>query len=458
MSNDGLPDVPLPDAQRVPLMSGARLDMYRALHCDSYYQLLLLMNKHSATLEKNPANLQFVQAAAGKIQKDRLNKRALAMLLLCIPPALLKSIVTGTFAYDVLNPAGSRPFTYQLDNMGTYIYGLAIQGRNGQFLSISEIERLITALNKYCSGYVRQKAHGGNPTTPQDNVLARWASDIDSAYGSRPANAPNKLRFIANDDALKRVGAFIQGLQRRCDAIAAAGKSKSVFLTQAPLGVGCSGNLPHRVPQHHPHDSGLRHSTYTWSLTLCLIKKELSLTPKTVVLPVLQVWDNDHLPQSEILVSALASSYCFQDGFNVCGAGGQNGALPEPKLLEIKRYMLSVQPYFGRNSDALLLELQRRKDWVTDFSCADGFGKPGEAIKHQALLNMQQEATFLAERLHKFIAYAHEHKDRTMAAKLDLPMGSRMASLATDLLNAVIDPSTIDELPIVANTKPEPPK
>ncbi|KAK8005831.1 hypothetical protein PG991_012128 [Apiospora marii] len=426
MSNDGLPDVPLPDAQRVPLMSGARLDMYRALHCDSYYQLLLLMNRHSATLEKNPANLQFVQAAAGKIQKDRLNKRALAMLLLCIPPALLKSIVTGTFAYDVLNPAGSRPFTYQLDNMGTYIYGLAIQGRNGQFLSISEIERLITALNKYCSGYVRQKAHGGNPTTPQDNVLARWASDIDSAYGSRPANAPNKLRFIANDDALKRVGAFIQGLQRRCDAIAAAGKSKSVFLTQAPLGVGCSGNLPHRVPQHHPHDSGLRHSTYTWSLTLCLIKKELS--------------------------------YCFQDGFNVCGAGGQNGALPEPKLLEIKRYMLSVQPYFGQNSDALLLELQKRKDWVSDFSCADGFGKPGEAIKHQALLNMQQEAIFLAERLQKFIAFAHEHKDKTTAAKLDLPMGSRMASLATDLLDAVIDPSTIDELPIVANTKPEPPK
>ncbi|KAK8135225.1 hypothetical protein PG984_007237 [Apiospora sp. TS-2023a] len=457
MPNDGLPDVALPDAQRVPLMSGARLDMYRALHCDSYYQLLLLLNKHSALLEKNTANLRFVQPAALKIQQDHVNKRALAMLLLCIPPELLNSIVKGTLAYDVLNPAGSKPFTYQPDNMGTYIYGLAIHGRSGHFLNIMEIESLIEALKKYSDCYLRQKAHGGNPVTAWDNALARWARGIDSAYGSRPGNSPDKLRFITNDDALKRINTFIQGLQRRCDAISAAGKSKTVYLTQSPLGVGCSGDLAHRMPQHHPNDSaGLRHSTYTWGLTLCLIKKELSLTPHTVVLPVLQVWDNDHLGQSEILVSALASSYCFQDGFNVCGAGGQPGNLPEPKLLEIKRYMLSVQPFFGRNSDALLQELQKRKDWVTDFTCTDGFGKPAEMANHQALLNMRQEATFLAERLQKFTAFSREHIDRTKAAKLDLPMGSRMASLATELLNAVIDPTTIDGLLTAADTKLEP--
>ncbi|KAK8040206.1 hypothetical protein PG993_008617 [Apiospora rasikravindrae] len=377
MPNDGLPDVALPDVQRVPLMDGARLDMYRALHCDSYYQLLLLMNKHSALLEKNAANLRFVQAAAGKIQHDRINKRALAMLLLCLPPELLKSIVTGTFAYDVLSSAGTNPFTYKLDGMGTYIYGLAIQGRNGHFLNVMEIERLIEALKKYCRCYSRQKAHGGNPATPQDNALAIWAGGIDSAYGSRPGNTPNKLRFIQNDDALKRVNSFVQGLQRRCDAIANAGKSNAVYLTQAPLGVGCSKNLPHRVPQHNPNDSsGLRHSTYTWCLTLCIIKKQLHLDPKTVVLPVLQVWDNTHLAQSEILVSALASSYCFQDGFNVCGAGSQNGTLSDPELLGIKRYMLSVQSYFGRNTDALLKELLARKEYMDNVFCAADFGKP----------------------------------------------------------------------------------
>ncbi|KAK8040207.1 hypothetical protein PG993_008618 [Apiospora rasikravindrae] len=70
---------------------------------------------------------------------------------------------------------------------------------------------------------------------------------------------------------------------------------------------------------------------------------------------------------------------------------------------------------------------------------------------------MQQEAAFVAERLHKFAAFAREHEERTKAAKLDLPIGSHMASLATELLNVIIDPSTADPKLAAANTQPEPP-
>ncbi|KAK8015478.1 hypothetical protein PG990_008774 [Apiospora arundinis] len=316
---------------------------------------------------------------------------------------------------------------------------------------------LIRALEKYCRCYLRQNAHGGNPTSPQDNALAIWAHRIDTTYGSRPGNAPNKLRFILNDDALKRVRSFIKGLQSRCDAIADSGKSKSVWLTHAPLGVGCSKNLPSRVPQHNPNEaSGLRHSTYTWGLTLCLLRGELHLAPKSVVLPVLQVWDNSQLSQSEVLVSALASSYCFQDGFNVCGAGSQNGTLSDPELLRIKQYMLYTQPYFEQNSDAMFKELDKRKQYIENVRIIANFLKPDEENKHKALMDLHQEAKLVAARVRRFLTFAQEYEEQAKAIRVNVSMGSHMASLATQLLHAITNPRTVDDILTQAERKPSP--
>ncbi|KAI1855710.1 hypothetical protein JX265_012155 [Neoarthrinium moseri] len=411
---------PIPDNEVIPLMSGLRLEMYEALEDNvSYYELSLLLTKHADALIAQNGVISQARSAAEKILQDRERKRALSILLHTIPRTLLKSIIVGTVAHDFLNNQNDppRPVHYSGEGGGTYVAAMCIAGRNGSFLNAIEIQELVDALRKYCVGYRFQKVHGASPITPQHKAYDQWARGVDSAFGSRPSKAADAL-WIANDDALKRVELLILSFTQRLHPSRHHGKSKTLYHRQGPLMVGCSKLLKVRMKQHDPFDpSHLSLTTYTWALTLCLIKAELHLTPQVVVKPVTHIWDNQHLGASEVLVTALASSYCFQDGFNVIGAGGQSGSVDVDTLLASKRYVFVTHQFFEDNARATLDELQARHQFVEDVTACAEF--PSKQLSND-LRELQVSIQSLSIEVDNVIDLAQKAEDISNALSDDL--------------------------------------
>ncbi|KAK6859483.1 hypothetical protein PG995_003119 [Apiospora arundinis] len=398
---------------KTPFMSGARVEMLSALDCSSYYELLLALSKNASVLSHHTNSLAGMTSAQQKIEGDRANGRALAMLLHCIPPTLMRSIVAGTVAHDFLDRSTPSPDVYSADGAGTYVAGIAIQGRDDGFLTYPELSDLVAALEDYCKSYKLQKRRGGQPPTNPSEILADTiARQIDDEFGGRVPSKPDSHRWIPNDDALRRVELFVASLKDRLASIDRDGLSRTTIHIQSPLMVGCSKLLRDRMPHHTGADgSSLRSTTYTWGLTLCCIQACLQLTPRPVVQPVVHVWRNEHLPISEVLVTALAGSYCFQDGFNVIGAGTSSGVASMQTLLDSKHYMFCQEPYFKANAAATTKELEKRAEYIADiWLCADFYDA---ALKREIQdLETQIEQTkvkgYLWEELVKKVARKEE--------------------------------------------------
>ncbi|KAK8091682.1 hypothetical protein PG997_002043 [Apiospora hydei] len=323
---------------QTPFMRGDRLDMLQALDCSSYYELSLALSQNASALSLHTNDLDGMSRARLKIEGDRANGRPLAILLHCIPRALMRSIIAGTVAYDSINQSTPSPAVYSADGAGTYVAGVAIQGRNGKFLNYHELLGLAAAMEDYCKSYARQKS-----------------------------------RWIADDRALRAVELFAQSLRDRLAAIDHDGLSKTIFHIQSPLMVGYGNSLRDCMPCNTGSDgSNLRFTAYTWGLMLCCIQARLQLTPQAVVQPVVHVLQNGDLAVSEVLVTALASSYCFQDGVNVVGAGATSGRARHQTLMNSKKYMFCEMPYWEENYEATSKELEKRSNYVSDvWLCSD---------------------------------------------------------------------------------------
>ncbi|RYP11838.1 hypothetical protein DL767_011453 [Monosporascus sp. MG133] len=354
------------DLAEMPLQGDRRLKLFRALgDNDSYYELSIELTQLAEELAK--CKNERIDKARTLIENDRWHETSMLIMLHTIPKALLRSIILNTVAYDFSNRTTAPPPCYSADGPGTYVAAMSIRGRNGEFLCVVEIEDLIQGLRKYCKAYIRQKAHQGPPSKPEDKALDESAREVDATFGSRSSGAKDRLRFIRSDDAHQRVLWLIESFEDRCRPVAQQGLSRVAFQKQGPLMVGCSNQMDDRMPHHDPKGpSGLGLTTYTWALTLCLIKNRLGLDPVVTVRPVVRTWENNLLVTSEVLVTALAGSYVFQEGFNVIGAGSQAGDKPDNVLTDCKHYIFVDRPFFGQNVDATLAELQRREKYVDD--------------------------------------------------------------------------------------------
>ncbi|KAI0473327.1 hypothetical protein GGR56DRAFT_698352 [Xylariaceae sp. FL0804] len=351
------------DPVEMPLQDKRRLTLHRALTQNpSYYQLSLRLSSHASELAAY-STLKTRKAEA-LLSDDIRHKHQMLAMLHTIPREYLEAIILGTVAHYFRSDPSSPPPCYDGLGPGTYVAALSIRGRQGHFLSVDEIEELIRGLKKYCVAYGRYCISGNSPVSVRDVELADFTRRVDDAYGFRPASAPDSPRWITSDTTRDRVLDLATSLRRRCDS-SLQGAARTTPQKQGPLMVGCSNDLAVRMPQHRPENSsGLRSTTCTWGLTLCLIREHLGLDPEVTVRPVVRTWDNSQLPASEILVSALAASYVFQDGFNIVGAGGRDGDVSDQDvLLESKRTVFVLNPWFQQNYKATMAELEEQKAW-----------------------------------------------------------------------------------------------
>ncbi|KAF3059410.1 hypothetical protein GL218_04934 [Daldinia childiae] len=100
---DWKPSDPLGPDKRVPLLSGRRLEMFKALEDhDNYYELSLMFPALANDMENFGSKLPASREASLQIHQDHVNQRPMGILLHAIPKDMLRSLILGTVAFDQL--------------------------------------------------------------------------------------------------------------------------------------------------------------------------------------------------------------------------------------------------------------------------------------------------------------------------------------------------------------------
>ncbi|TPX11315.1 uncharacterized protein E0L32_001133 [Thyridium curvatum] len=333
----------------VPVMTQMQTRMLKALRHPSYHELTLLFDELADELDAN--NTGPVVIPVNDMQNAvRIDQHCeMLKLLHQIPTDLCESIIRGTVAYDAKRGT-NRPDAYSDDGPGTYVAGMSIDGRHGKFLSIAEISVLINDLTAYLDAYGIWQLPGGrwDPTIPGADRAADLIRAVDSQYG-RP-QADGSPRFVRNPAAAQKVRLLVENFRRRIDI--GRDPTHNVWQTQSPLMVGCTSKTIGLRGREHDPAQGLGNTTYTWALTLCLIKR-MGLVPSVTVRPVIRIWEREQLWRSKMLVTMLAQSLVTQQGFNVIQGGGLKTSHPtymaHAKLVEARAYVCVRENYLRDN-------------------------------------------------------------------------------------------------------------
>ncbi|KAI1770588.1 hypothetical protein F4818DRAFT_446003 [Hypoxylon cercidicola] len=361
------PTYPLGPDALIPLLIGRRLEMFKALEeNDSYYELSLLFTDMADDL-RAMGHITGASGAELKILGDRtLNNRSMFMLLHSIPKDLLRSVILGTTAFEMLQ--SRRPARYSLHGPGAYVVSMAIEGRGGKWLCRREIEQLIGLLQRYLDAFEAWKNHRGIPTSDEDKELNLFAKEIDTQYGRRDPKKQLDMRFI-RDSSVWKLEDFIASLKRRCDP--SLPDSDIVRQISSPLYTGCSKSMKTRVTVYDP-SNGLKNVNDLWAL-VCSVLSSMGKYPKAVVVPVIRTWNRGDLPLAEILVTMLASSMVCHDGFNGHGPGTATDGGTVDELKEAEKYVLVHEPHLLTNIETTNREMARRESYLRNCNIVGSF-------------------------------------------------------------------------------------
>ncbi|KAI1138011.1 hypothetical protein F5Y05DRAFT_418922 [Hypoxylon sp. FL0543] len=435
-------DPPGPDEQ-VPLLTGRRLEMFQALEeHDSYYELSLIFPSLADDVVELAKNIPGSNKAELEILADRhSNERAMFMLLHAIPKDLLKSLILGTVAFDFLSST-TPPKHYDSEGAGAYVAAMAIEGRNGKWLSRIDVRDLRKNLNKYIRAYLAWKTHRGNPSKPDHVELCAFARNVDNQFGSREASKPEDMRFI-NDDSIMKINSFIRSLDRRSDPSLPG--SDLVYQISSPLYVGCAKNMKNRATVYQP-ESGLKQANKLWSLVCCMLGY-MGKTPIVKVVPVVRIWNKADLPRAEILTTLLASSLVTQDGFNGHGLGTALDSDTVDALEESERYVLGHEPYLMQNIEASSQEMTRRMQLVENMDRLVEFPSSEFQTSLEALEEKDQQMESLVEEFDTIVADMRKETANLRQQKKDAEKYADYLRRVKEVFDILLDGVESDEEP-----------
>ncbi|ROV91577.1 hypothetical protein VPNG_09714 [Cytospora leucostoma] len=289
-----------------------------------------------------------------------------------IPRDMLKSIVLGTVAWDYYPRASRTPpgcyKTPKKRGYGIYVFGLAVEGRDGKWLTANELNRLIKDLRTYVLGYDMYMSNGGAwPNTSLARVETRdLVAEVDSQLIEHRTLVTGP-RFVASEHGRQGLVDLIASLQRRADKSLEINPAGETPLIQTPIYTGLSSDLASRMPKHDVNSKdGLKSSNKAHGL-ICSLMKLQGLQPRAVSVVAVRLWEKDDLWFSETLVCALANSLISQDGFNRTECGSKV-ASDAPRLDPAGEDMSS---FLHDNLEATLVELRQRKAFLEEFRKLD---------------------------------------------------------------------------------------
>lgn len=240
----------------------------------------------------------------------------------------LRSLVLGCIAYDFHDQDSENwKNVYSPKGAGSYVVAISIKGRDGGFLSRSEINALSELVEKY------------------KNACVAW-SMIDDSYGqssqvSRQQEELLALAMVIDNELVRKKGqewtvndryrepkcrsgrngtanaeALIQMLHRRQDE----NFQSNVPQKQSPVYVGCAHHVNKRSLAHDPGLGSLLGSSSMLKLMLACIRY-MGLKPLVHTIPLVMVWKEEQISLSEILVTVLAQSLVTVHGLNIIQPG-----------------------------------------------------------------------------------------------------------------------------------------
>ncbi|KAJ0108282.1 uncharacterized protein J7T55_005259 [Diaporthe amygdali] len=351
----------------MPLMKGIRAELVEALDKnESLFEVTLMLGDVVKDLERVRGKVSIGKTL--ECFEEGVPLLQMASLLHYVNVKLLRSIIAGTLAYDLYQDQDLGANCQYNENCspGTYVVSLSIKGREGKFLNIKELRALADWVDEYAEG---AETWNSNDRTWDDqdplHIAARdFIKDVDSRAGR--ADPDVEPRFGPTTEAIKRLRELARMFRRRADMPLDVQNRGETYQIQAPVMVGCTaetiaeGTKAH-VPQCtdvnslYPAANSLQNTTKTWALTVSLLYY-MDLEPDIVHVAALPFFNPNDLPLTEILLTTMARSFVWQDGFNVIQGGGKSDENYQNRGYEEKRNVCHARDFLEKN---LFMSLER---------------------------------------------------------------------------------------------------
>ncbi|KAI8201110.1 hypothetical protein K4K52_007523 [Colletotrichum sp. SAR 10_76] len=352
--------VPTPTAQ-MPLMAGAKAKLLHSLNQgDSLYALSLHFGEVVDELKRmaRPPTKTIMVFTMDPNQDWRMH-----CLLQAIPPKLLKSIISGTVAYD---SAHTNIEDYGTVGPGVYVIGISVKrtrsnAEPGAWLSWAEIQQLISKLEEYIKAYevLRDVAPASRTTAQRGSV--GLATHVDMAFGGprKAGRTATSLAFVEGDRDAEDVRIFIDNLKKRRPPNLTPANIHTPQ-HQSPLYVGCSDDVKTRLKGYTLQKRFSLNKLLALTLS---VMQQMGLDPKMTKKVVLRTWEAGQLPVAEALVITLARSSFYMEGFNKAEGGGQPGKAPAKALL-LGKHEVMLDTHFRGNLENSNEDLLTRAEFI----------------------------------------------------------------------------------------------
>ncbi|EKJ69460.1 hypothetical protein FPSE_10360 [Fusarium pseudograminearum CS3096] len=334
----------------------------------SLYEMYLQLPVLAAALEDNQTLKDNNFSVAHTV--NALNRADWSMLELLhsMDHDVVQSIVKNTFAYDMIQGnIRCFPMPRRASDVipGVYVIGLSIDGQNGRFLNIKEMETVVEEMKEYVAGYKAHIKYQSAPTSlSRDEAHARrHINHVDGFAGG--AMKKDDPAFIKKEEEMPSIEALIKTFEKMCDR--SIDSTGLIRMHQSPLYVGCSKHLFSRTSVYG-HES-VRHINKPLGLTISILRK-LGHRVQLTIGNVVRVWKADQLPKAEQLVTTLAGSLVYQHGFNATEAGGTGyGTITDEEGLRTNTaYLISGVKIITSNLRDSLQEIGLRQRYIEDMN------------------------------------------------------------------------------------------
>ena len=278
-----------------------------------------------------------------------------------IPREILKSIVLRTVGYDAYQ--GMRG--YGKNGPGIYLLSISIEGRDGRFLTWTEMETLVKNMAKYLEGarIILGVVPKGTYGHWQQKDLEAFTRGIDATYvtGRKLNDSPLFSKKDPKDKSKLSAAAelFLESLERQLGVMKALDPAGTVQTMQAPLYVGCGTVVKDRVKTYEPKPSStIGGANVFYTLLLSLLKYQ-NLVPKHHVVVAARVWKKDQLKIAERLIAGFALSYPDWGGINNTEAGSSGGS-DSISYEGCEKYVFLKETHMGENIRQSMEDMNHR--------------------------------------------------------------------------------------------------
>ena len=363
-----------PSAEK-PLMEGIRAKLVQALDENkSLFEIMLMMDDVVEDLEQVRGDVT-IKKTLEYFEKG-VPMMQMASLLHYVNVKLLKSIIAGTLAFDLYQDPNLGANCQYDENCsaGTYVVSLSIYGRQGKFLNIFELRSLSSLITRYADA---AKAWISNNQTwdmqdPGHITKRNFVMEVDNKVSR--ADAGEVPVFGQSRGAVEKLEELARMFCRRAIPsldLLAGGQTHQV---QAPMMVGCtSETMAKQAKAHYPQMStsnplipaagSLQSTTNTWGLTVSLLYY-MDLKPDIIHVAALPFMQSTDLPRTEILLTTLARSFVWQDGFNIIEGGGNSDDHPEDRGRAEQQNVCHARDFLRNNLSATLQRMQEMRNKI----------------------------------------------------------------------------------------------